>query len=120
MNFQTKYDYKHSEPEKQGGETKVDTVGYISSQQRIENLMLAGQRLVAHRSQRYDFEQGSPVDENFADPTRSTNFDLADAHRIAEQVNERLLKASQTVQEPPKTILEDTNDPKVTESQNKS
>ena len=41
-------------------------------------MILAGQRLDKARSQ-YDFESEEDIDEDLYDPTRSGNYDLADA-----------------------------------------
>lgn len=68
--------------EKNTGEIIVERSGYIPARKRIENLMLAGQRLIESRHAMYDFNAGEPIDENFYDPTREKDFDLADATRI--------------------------------------
>lgn len=85
-------------PEVNSGETLVETVGYMSAQKRIESMILAGQRLVDYRKSQFDFPDGE-IDEDFTDPTRIANFDLADATQLQMQT-EASLKASQTVQEP--------------------
>lgn len=88
---------KTSKPEINSGERLVETAGYMSAQKRIENMILAGQRLVDYRKNHYDFQDGE-IDENFTDPTRSPGFDMADAFQIAEEANYRI-KATQTAQE---------------------
>lgn len=100
MNFSTPYQEKRfkTPPEVNSGETLVETAGYISAQKRIENMILAGQRLVDYRKGQFDFPDGQ-IDESFQDPTRSPNFDLADATQLQMQA-EASLNASQTVQEP--------------------
>ena len=45
-------------------------------------MILAGQRLDKARSQ-YDFESEEDIDEDLYDPTRSGNYDLADATQSA-------------------------------------
>ena len=76
----------------------------ISPKVQIENMILAGQRLDKARSQ-YDFESEEDIDEDLYDPTRSGNYDLADATQSALDVEARLreaaLKPSQTAQEAP-------------------
>lgn len=67
-------------------DTIVETAGYITVQQRINNMMVSGERLKLARAEKYDFKQGEPVDENFNDPTRDPNFDLADASQILNSV----------------------------------
>jgi len=111
MQFQTKYSHEKSPGEVNLGKNLVEKAGYIPAQTRIENMILAGQRLVEHRKEMYDFSDGKDIDENYIDPTRSKNFDMADAFQIQQNLeNNRkqseLLKASQTAKEgsgePPK------------------
>ena len=104
MRFNTQYDRVKQPPESNSGITLVERAGYISAQVRIENLMLAGQRLVQARKEMYDFPDGK-IDLNFTDPTRSKNYDLADGFQDGLKVEARLkaqkeaAEASQTVQE---------------------
>lgn len=118
MNFQTHYNRTPSPPEVNNGEKLVEVAGYISAQQRIENIIAAGHRLDTYRKEQYDFQLDG-IDEDFEDPTRSKNFDLSDGTfygsilehkkaiaeeeavktRIAAEVTEDKLKASQTAPE---------------------
>lgn len=92
--FNTKYKKIPHEFEKNSGELKTERAGYIPAQKRIENLMLAGQRLVSSRKEMYDFPDGK-IDEDYIDPTRKKDFDLADAFQGGLIANSNL-KASQT------------------------
>ena len=111
MRFNTQYDRIKQPPESNSGITLVERAGYIPAQQRIENLMLAGQRLVQARKELYDFPDGK-IDHNFSDPTRSKNYDLADAFQDGLKVEARLnaqkqaVKPSQTAQEPSEEVPE--------------
>ena len=114
MQFQTQYTHKSSPPEINSGKTLVERAGYISAQKRIENMILAGQRLVDYRKSQFDFD-GDKIDFDFDDPTRNPNFDMADASQLKYQAEANLaesrarakkaeldkeaLKASQTAQE---------------------
>ena len=104
MRFNTQYDRVRQPAESNSGITLVERAGYISAQARIENLMLAGQRLVQARKEMYDFPDGK-IDLNFDDPTRRKNYDLADGFPDGLKVEARLkaqkeaVKASQTAQE---------------------
>ena len=69
MRFNTQYDRVRQPAETNSGITLVERAGYISAQVRIENLMLAGQRLVQARKEMYDFPDGK-IDFDFNDPTR--------------------------------------------------
>lgn len=104
MLFATKYTIVRTPPEVNSGPNLVERAGYIPAQVRIENMMAAGQRLIAHRAEMYDFKNMSEIDENFIDPTRSKNFDLADATMIQQNIeaNRRqaeILKASPAAQD---------------------
>lgn len=58
----------------------VETSGYVPAQKRIENLIAAGKRLVDSRNEAYDLLNGE--DDGDIDPTRSGEFDLADASSL--------------------------------------
>ncbi|QXP44171.1 MAG: hypothetical protein [Arizlama microvirus] len=103
MQFQTPYTHQKTPPEVNSGECLVDLAGYIPAQKRIENLIMAGQRLRDYRAQQFDFPDGE-IDEDYEDPTRDIR-DLAEATQLSFQAEARLKqskKASQTVPEPPK------------------
>lgn len=84
--------------------SETEQAGYISPQKQIENMILAGRRLDDYRKGQYDFDSEEEIDEELYDPTRSGNFDLADATQaqiIANNaLSEQALKASQNAQEP--------------------
>lgn len=89
MNFQTRYKReKIPSPDVGGGERITESAGYIPFQKRVEQMTIAGRRLMAHRAEQsqYDFAEGVNPDESFSDPTRRQGFDLADATRIANNV----------------------------------
>jgi len=106
MRFNTQYDHIKQPPESNSGITKVERAGYIPAQKRIENLMLAGQRLVQSRKEAFDFPDGK-IDFSFTDPTRTKGFDMADAFQNMESINRKVedhkaaVKASQNAQEAP-------------------
>lgn len=99
MTFQTHFTHKSSPPEKNSGITIVERAGYISAQKRIENMILAGQRLVEYRKQQFDFD-GNEIDEDFQDPTRNPNFDMADASQMQIALQERFKQAKKKPVEP--------------------
>lgn len=92
MQFQTQYTHKSSPPEINSGKTLVERAGYISAQKRIENMILAGQRLVDYRKSQFDFE-GDKIDLDFTDPTRDPNFDMADAFQHDLEIQSRIARA---------------------------
>lgn len=91
--------------------SETEQAGYIPPQVQIENMIMAGQRLDASRKALYDFESEADIDESAIDPTRSGNFDLADATQMSFAVDDSMRdsakradearKASQTAQEAP-------------------
>ena len=87
--------------------SETEQAGYIPATKQIENMILAGQRLDASRLQ-FDFASEDEIDEELCDPTRSGNFDLADASQaqiaVQQSLREQAVKASQTVQEPSQAI----------------
>ena len=97
--FKTQYSGNTTKPEKNHGERLVETAGYIPAQVRIENMMLAGRRLADARKEMYDFPAGVEPDESLSDPTRSPNFDMADATAI-QMAAESRLRRSRKPQEP--------------------
>jgi len=99
MIFQTHLTHKSSPPEKNSGITIVERAGYISAQKRIENMILAGQRLVEYRKHQFDFI-GNEIDEDFEDPTRNPNFDMADASQLQLALQESLRQAKKKPVEP--------------------
>lgn len=93
MEFNTPYSRLVSPPEENHGETVVETAGYVPAKDQIESLMLAGRRLAEFRKEQYDFGPDQEVDDSFDDPTRSPNYDMADAHQDSLALTERLKKA---------------------------
>ena len=61
----------------------TEQAGYIPPQDQIESMILAGQRLNEARASQYDFASEDEIDEDAYDPTRTGNFDIADASQLA-------------------------------------
>lgn len=94
MNFQNPWQMYEYEGEYNNGKSVTETAGYISAKDQIENLIIAGERLANFRSDQYDFGPDEDVPDDFEDPTRRPNFDLADASALARQINARLAAAA--------------------------
>ena len=87
----------------------TEQAGYIPPQDQIESMILAGQRLNEARASQYDFASEDEIDEDAYDPTRTGNFDLADASQLAMATEmslrdqaleaDKARKASQTAQD---------------------
>lgn len=75
-----------------GGKSIVETAGYIPTKVRIEQFVLAGQRLDDFRKQQfpgkmYDFE-GENIDYDYEDPTRRKDFNEMEAKDLQRSVND--------------------------------
>ena len=70
-------------------EDNVELGGYVDPRTQIEAFFEAGKRLTAGRREMYDLPDGKYKDEPM-DPTRSPNFDMADASMINNACMERL------------------------------
>ncbi len=90
MKIVSQHDYQQFAGELNAGRSLVESAGYIPAKQKIESFMQAGINLQTVRNQ-FDYPDGVPdgVDP-VVDPTRSGNFDLADASRLAESALNRL------------------------------
>lgn len=86
----TPYDRPKEEYEVNIGPSLVEKVGYVPANILIENMIYAGERLDLARSDYYDFPDPDQVDYDFIDPTRSKNFDPADADYLMRSVEGRL------------------------------
>lgn len=90
MEFNGRYNYRYqSLPEVNSGTDITERAGYIPAKMRIEQMILAGQRLRSYRAEQFDFPDGK-IDESFSDPTRSGNFDLADGTMLEAQLQARI------------------------------
>lgn len=96
--FQTKWLHEKTPPEINSGECITETAGYVTAQQRIETMILAGQRLVDYRKHQFDFQPEEQIDESFEDPTRLKNLDPAEATQL-QYSSEARIKASQKRQD---------------------
>lgn len=76
------------------GTRLTESAGYIPAKVRIEEMIVAGERLVDYRRGRYDFPPDSGAteeeQEDYVDLTRSPGFDMADASQLKMQVDDRL------------------------------
>lgn len=100
MQYRVQYnpDLRYPDPgEINSGELLVETAGYISAEQRIINIMRAGQRLQETRREMYDYDYEDDIDEDniYDDPTRDPGYDMADATQtsLSLKSRERVKKA---------------------------
>ena len=108
MNFGHQYSNtrQRSIPEKNSGKTQVETAGYIPAQKRIENMILAGQRLVDFRKSQFDFEDHKSIDEDFMTLLESKNYDMADASQARIAIAHKYKNVQKTVQEDPAPVAD--------------
>lgn len=95
--IQTRYtrDKAPRDIEPGGGKSIVETSGYVPADVRIKELLMAGVRLADYRAERYDWPQGSIVDEDkLVDPTRRPGYDMADAAQAALAIKARAANVS--------------------------
>lgn len=97
----------------------VETSGYITLKQRVENMLLAGERLFQYRKELYDIQHGEELDENLpVDPTRK-DYDLADAFQDTERIKSNLNSSDSSPEEEESTVSTEETDestpPKETE-----
>ena len=104
MKFVSAYDYIPPVGEKMDEHSLVETAGYVPTEKKIQQMMLAGERLLAVTADQYDYSGDYDEDDFDIDPTRSGNFDLVDGQRILADLEakklayEEALRASQTAQ----------------------
>jgi len=79
MFMYTKYERPAKMPEKNSGEI-ITEQNYLNTNQQINSMIRAGERLVLARQEEYDMLNGEENFETF--PTREANFDMADASQI--------------------------------------
>lgn len=96
--FQSITNHKSSPPQRFSQISKTQKKGYITAQQRIEQIMLAGKNLQEYRENQYDFKTESDIDFSLNDPTRSKNFDLADASMLKHQTESNLIASKKAAE----------------------
>lgn len=74
--------------ERNSGELKVSTLGYVPAEVQINRLIDAGIRLDAYRKGEYEFTADEEVPHDYIDMTREPGFDPADAHQIQMSLTE--------------------------------
>ncbi|QCS36921.1 hypothetical protein [Tortoise microvirus 26] len=76
----------------------TERVGYISLTKQIQNLRLAGQKLVLSRAEQYDFSDFDFSKEEFYDsigydPTVKKSFDFAEAYALQQRLRDAAFKS---------------------------
>ena len=87
-------------------EDNVELGGYVDPRTQIEAFFEAGKRLTAGRREMYDLPDGQYKDEPM-DPTRSPNFDMADASMINNAAMERI----KSVKAPKSPVVKEAEKP---------
>lgn len=86
--FNSKYNWIKSPAEYNEGPIIVEKAGYVPAKIQIENMIMAGQRLVESRKEQYGGMSDGEAMENY-DPTFSPNFDMVDADSLFKSIDER-------------------------------
>lgn len=100
MSYYTKDKRPEKKPEINLDDPIVETAGYRSAEVQISEMLMAGQRLVDYRKQRYEFGGEEVVPTDYHDPTRRPGFDMADATALA-AISAANLKVQQEAVEVP-------------------
>jgi hypothetical protein len=91
MVFETHFSRSVFDDEVNEGKKIVETAGYVPAKKQIENLLLAGEKLVAYRKGMYDYEPDDDSDDDdFNDPTRVPGFDMADSSQLQSELEGRI------------------------------
>lgn len=56
----------------------LETGGWVDTKSLIKEIMIAGEKLQSFDNV-YDYDEDGDLDDGFIDPTRSGNYDMADA-----------------------------------------
>lgn len=74
--------------------SNVNQIGFVTIEQQVTGLIIAGERVLSYKRQAYDYPDGE-VDVATArpDPTLDVGFDLADYSFYSSQLAKRLAKA---------------------------
>lgn len=104
--FQTPYQREVLPDEPGGGRRLVETAGYIPAQRQITDMIMAGARLDQYRKGQYDYEHPDHDDGFTIDPTRSPNFDLADAYQLGKEASRKLAETKAKADADAKAKLE--------------
>lgn len=102
MEFNTPYKRTSSAPEINYGKNHTETSGYITGKQQIDNLLNAGERLLAYRrslseKESFDFPEGVSTEDDIQMPIdRIKNLDMADVS-LMQRENELALKQQELI-----------------------
>lgn len=82
----------------------VERTGYVTTKQRIENMILAGQRLQKWRESQFDIisnreKQYPDIDKLTVDKTRDPGYTVFDAIDDLDKANENLAEAKRKAEE---------------------
>ena len=98
MKFDTKYERIPYDGEKNSGELLTEQAGYIPADVKILNMIEAGDRLRESRLG-YEFDDEKSVPDDYFDPTRDPNFDMADASALSAETLQRMYLAQKQKEE---------------------
>jgi len=70
--------------------SRTETAGYRPAEVIIGEMIMAGQRLVDYRKQRYEFGFDEKVPEGYYDPTRSPGVDMGTLSQIGRSLSGKL------------------------------
>jgi len=80
-----------------GGKRLVETAGYRTAKQQIEDLIMAGERLTAWRKEQFDAQADEPDPELVA--VREPGYDMADASEQLAEINAKIAAAKEELKQ---------------------
>ena len=106
--FNTPYDREKTPEAPNSGEVITEQTGYISAQQQIEELILAGERLNQLRSG-YEFDAEEEIPDDYYNPLAQPGIDLVDAQNYLEDTQVKLDAAKKAAEPTPPVESEPAN-----------
>lgn len=108
MKFNTPYDREKTPEAPNSGEVITEQTGYISAQQQIEELILAGERLNQLRTG-YEFEDGEDIPDDYYNPLNHPGVDLVEAENYLDNARQGLDAAVNAAKPTPTMVPEESN-----------
>lgn len=123
--YKTKLTAQPTEGQKFTQQSKVDEIGYVSTEDRIKNILMSGRQLELARANQFDFKNLREAIESEIPFDRRQNLDLADVteeqRNLSEKMQERReeeIRAKEALQEATEPHTDEHNAPKEKDVQN--
>jgi len=94
MKFQTHYVRNERTGEQFTPDTKTEQTGWLTTQQHVERLIQAGERLEAARKEQFHFLNNHDIPEDFEEIPTEPHYDPITAQEELSEINRRLYEAA--------------------------